>query len=56
MLLIDSWEDQAAIDRHHATPKMGTIMTLREKYDLHMRVERYTSQELPGADSAFIRK
>lgn len=56
VLLIDSWKDQAAIDRHHATPMMGTIMTLREKYDLHMRVVRYISLELPGADSEFIRK
>ena len=35
VLLIDSWEDQQAIDRHHATPMMGKIAELREKYDLH---------------------
>ncbi len=56
VLLIDSWEDQAAIDRHHATPMMGTIVALREKYDLHMRVERYVSQDVPGTDGKFIRK
>lgn len=37
VLLIDSWENQKAIDLHHASPMMNTIMKLREKYDLHMR-------------------
>ena len=41
MLLIDSWIDQAAIDAHHASPMMATIAALREKYDLHMTVERF---------------
>ena len=40
MLLIDSWTDQEAIDLHHASPMMKEIMKLREKYDLHMNVER----------------
>ena len=35
ILLIDSWTEQSAIDKHHATPMMGTIAELREKYDLH---------------------
>ena len=43
ILLIDSWEDQESIDVHHASPMMQTIMELREKYDLHMTVERYVS-------------
>ena len=38
VLLIDAWEDQAALDRHHASPMMKTIAALREKYDLHMTV------------------
>ena len=38
ILLIDSWTEQSAIDKHHATPMMGTIAELREKYDLHMTV------------------
>lgn len=57
VLLIDAWEDQAALDAHHASPMMARIMELREKYDLHMRVERYVS-DLSGegaADSRFIR-
>ena len=55
ILLIDSWADQAAIDAHHASPLMGKIAALREKYDLHMRVERFQSEDL-GADERFIRK
>ncbi len=31
ILLIDSWTEQSAIDKHHATPMMGTIAELREK-------------------------
>ena len=56
ILLIDSWTDQAAIDIHHASPMMGTIAALREKYDLHMTVERYVSIEENKADERFIRK
>lgn len=57
VLLIDSWEDQEAIDAHHATPMMNTIMKLREKYDLHMKVERYISDPCaPATDKRFIRE
>lgn len=57
VLLIDSWENQAAIDAHHQSPMMATIMKLREKYNLHMRVERYLSDEgIPDHDKAFIRE
>ncbi len=57
VLLIDSWESQEAIDIHHASPMMQTIATLREKYDLHMRVERFVSDEdySEDKDSSFIR-
>lgn len=55
VLLIDAWEDQEAIDVHHASPMMKTIMELREKYDLHMKVERYVSEELPKSDEGFVR-
>ena len=34
VLLIDSWENQQAIDLHHQTPMMQQIIALREKYDL----------------------
>lgn len=58
VLLIDSWKDQHAIDVHHASPMMKQIMKLREKYDLHMRVERYVSDEagISAADKAFIKE
>ncbi len=55
VLLIDSWKDQEAIDIHHASRMMKQIAELREKYDLHMRVERYVSEDL-GEDEKFIRK
>ena len=57
ILLIDMWEDQAAIDRHHASPMMQTIAALREKYDLHMRAERFTADAagIPAKDQSFIR-
>ena len=58
VLLIDSWSDQRALDQHHASPMMQTIATLREKYDLHMRAERYVfvSPEGEAADEKFIRR
>ena len=56
VLLIDSWEDQVAIDLHHASPMMGKIAALREKYDLHMRAERYIDAETPDTEERFIRK
>lgn len=55
VLLIDSWENQKAIDVHHASPMMDTLAELREKYDLHMTVERYVSDD-SEVDSEFIRK
>ena len=57
VLLIDSWENQEAIDMHHASPMMNTIMKLREKYNLHMKVERYVSEDgIPDSDKKFIKE
>ena len=56
ILLIDSWASQEAIDAHHATPMMATIAALREKYDLHMTVERYTGADMPETDNRYIRE
>ena len=56
MLLIDRWRDQAALDRRHASPMMKSLAALREKYDLHMRVERYAPLEEEPGGEAFIRK
>ncbi len=57
VLLIDQWRDQAAIDAHHASPMMAQIAALREKYDLHMRVERFLADDagLPEKDLKFIK-
>ena len=56
VLLIDSWENKEAIDVHHASPMMAVIAALREKYDLHMTVERYTGAETPETENRFIRE
>ena len=58
VLLIDSWADQKALDVHHASPMMGEIAALRDKYDLHMKVERYLTDDagLPPQDAGFIRQ
>ena len=57
VLLIDSWENQEAIDAHHASPMMNTITKLREKYNLHMKVERYVSDKgIPDTDKQFIKE
>ncbi|MDY4041206.1 MAG: antibiotic biosynthesis monooxygenase [Collinsella sp.] len=58
VLLVDSWADQEALDRHHASPAMETIMALREKHDLYMTAERYVSDtaENETRDDRFLRK
>ena len=56
ILLIDSWENQKAIDIHHASPMVATISALREKYDLHMTVERYVIAETPEMEKRFVRE
>lgn len=55
ILLIDSWTDQAAIDAHHASPMMKQLAELRDKYDLHMTVERFVSDEYKS-DEKFLRR
>ena len=45
VLLIDSWENQESIDFHHQSPMMNKIAELRDKYNLHMKVERYRSED-----------
>ena len=58
LLLIDSWENQDALDKHHASPMMQKIVDLREKYNLTMRVERYITDEagIPDKDKVFIKE
>ena len=58
VLLIDSWENQEALDIHHKSPMMERIIALREKYNLSMKVERYVTDEkgIPEKDKAFIKE
>ena len=58
VMLIDSWADQAALDAHHASPMMAVIAELRDTYDLHMRAERFVTDDagVPDRDAAFIRQ
>lgn len=58
VLLIDAWKDQESIDVHHASPMMAKIAALRDKYDLHMKVERFVLDEggVSEADRAFIKE
>ena len=42
VMLIDRWKNQEALDIHHKSDMMKDIAELREKYKLHMRVEKFT--------------
>lgn len=57
ILLIDSWESQAALDAHHDSKMMQDLAILREKYDLHMHVESFiaNNSESPDSNNKFIR-
>lgn len=57
VLLIDIWESQEAIDSHHASPMMKTILGLRKKYHLTVRAERYITDKngIPEEDLNFIK-
>lgn len=55
VLLIDSWRDSEALDKHHASELMQKIAQLRDKYDLHMRVFKYEGIT-DNTDSKYIRK
>ena len=56
ILLIDSWKDQESLDRHHESDTMKKIMELRNKYDLHMKVEKYILEDNNNQDESYIRK
>ena len=56
VLLIDSWENQEALDEHHESNTMNKIMELRNKYDLHMKVERYVLEDNNERDNKYIKK
>ena len=58
VLLIDSWKDQQSLDIHHASPMMGKIMELREKYSLSVKAERYVTDTdgFSDNDKKFIKE
>ena len=41
VLLIDRWRDKEALDIHHKSEMMKEIAELRDKYQLHMKVEMF---------------
>lgn len=55
VLLVDSWINQEALDKHHELPLMNKIKELREKYDLHMEVEKY-QPIIDEKDEKYIRR
>ena len=55
VLLIDSWVNQEALDKHHNLPLMKKISDLRKKYDLHMEVTKYIPL-VDDKDEKYIRK
>lgn len=55
IILIDSWINQEALDKHHQLPLMKDISNLRIKYDLHMEVEKYQKID-DNKDDNYIRK
>ena len=56
ILLIDSWKDQESLDKHHESETMNKIAELRNKYDLHMKVEKYILEDNNNQDEKYIRK
>lgn len=55
VLLVDSWVNQEALDKHHELPLMNIIKELRDKYDLHMEVEKY-QPIIDEKDEKYIRR
>lgn len=56
ILLIDSWKDQESLNKHHESKTMEKIIKLRNKYDLHMKVEKYVIDNNDKKDEKYIRK
>ena len=56
ILLIDSWENQESLDNHHNSDTMNKIIELRNKYNLHMKVEKYILDDNNNQDENYIRK
>ena len=45
VILIDKWKDEKALDNHHKSEMMKEIASLREKYNLSMKVEKFMEVE-----------
>ena len=45
ILLIDKWKNEEALDIHHKSEMMKQIADLRNKYNLKMKVEKFTEWE-----------
>ena len=58
ILLIDSWENQTALDQHHQSEMMEEIIKLREKYQLTMKVESFVCEpeDIPEFDATYIQE
>ena len=58
VLLVDTWENQSALDMHHKSKMMSKIISLREKYNLSMKVERYITDDsgVRDKDKVFIKE
>lgn len=56
ILLIDQWKDQKSLDAHHASAMMQELAVLRDKYDLHMRAERYQSLNDDPSQEKYLRQ
>lgn len=58
VLLIDEWQNQDALDRHHSSDVMEKILTLRKKYNLTVRAERYVhdSKSITENDKKYLNK
>ena len=56
ILLIDSWKNQDTLDEHLKSETMQKIIELRNKYDLHMKVERYCLEDSSDKDKKYIKE
>lgn len=42
VLLVDKWVDEEALEAHHNTPIMEEIIKLHRKYNLTLKVEKFS--------------
>lgn len=56
ILLVDSWQNQEALDIHHVSNMMNEIMRLRNKYNLHVKAERFVPDNFSLNDKKYIKE